>query len=121
VFFGTRTQIGEYDDIGAHEVTLFAVGDAPEARLSLEVVCGDHLVTLGGLPETIELTDGVGSTSFSVTIDPVDAAFHMQFDALLARGLVRRDNYRVAADAIRAVQLRALAHHGKAGGPAPQG
>jgi hypothetical protein len=107
VFFGTRLQIAEFEEIGEHELTLMVLSQSHSVRLEVEVISSDHRVSIAGLPDHVDVADGVGSVPFNVTIDPIDPGFHVSFNILLHLGLVRPEHYQPQTEFIRAAQLRA--------------
>jgi hypothetical protein len=107
VFFGTRSLLASWEEVGRHELALLASGPrGGRIDLACETTAGDHRVTVCGLPSAVELADGSAAVRFAVVIDPVDPAFHAQFAVQVASGALSPESYWSAADELRAMRER---------------
>jgi hypothetical protein len=106
VFFGCVSILGGWEDVRTHQLTLVVNAEAHrQLTLEQEIVFGEHLVTLDGLPQSVTTTGDETSIDFSVTIHPIDDAFHVLFDLLVRDGVVSPRMYWPAADALQAMRL----------------
>ncbi len=117
VFFGTEKIEAAWPEIGRHELTLYirARADLPSCDVALDyqLLCGEHPVTVDGIPPRVSLVDGISAIKFQVTIDPVDASFHVIFDLLVRNGMLVPNQYGHAADSLHAMCHRAERYYGR--------
>jgi hypothetical protein len=107
VFFGTAKYSAEFDEIGTHELSLFVLGGGNQsAKLEVERLGDIYPVSFEGVPEEIQLAEGLAVVPFTVTIDPIDPAFHALFNLLMVNGVLDKAAYWPAADAVHAMMQR---------------
>mgnify|MGYP000173620063 CR=1 FL=1 len=108
VFLGTRDLQAGFGEIGRHELTLFVQSErAVNVELRSEILKGDHPVTVAGLPDCVQAEAGITAVPFTVTIDPADAAFYVNFDLMVRNNVLTVEHYRPAADRVLAMKFRA--------------
>jgi hypothetical protein len=86
VFFGTRSLLARYDEIGTHDLVLRVIGPAGQSvALRWRTTAGYHPVVVEGLPPLIAVTNAPTVVPFTVTIGPIDPALHLMFETALGR------------------------------------
>lgn len=114
VFFGTHLYRASREEIGTHELTLYLTGKSG-IRVHLEhVIMGDpNPASVRGLPEFVTLSDEVTPVPFSVTIDPVNAAFHLLYSRFSEVGLADPKHYDAMAKEVEILERRAERHRAR--------
>lgn len=107
IFFGTESLLASWEEIGHHPLVLTIEGPANAAvEIFHETTAGDHVVTVGGMPSIVRLSNGSARCALDVYIDPLDAQFHSSFSLLVSRGILDYRMYWPATDDIRAAKER---------------
>ena len=93
VFFGTVEFDPAWHEVGPHALTLYVKGMPGTTAILTALALGAPSACIEGVPASVVLDSPIVAIPFVVTILPIDAAFHVLFDRMLAHGLVTVDDY----------------------------
>lgn len=111
VFFGTQGYDATWDEIGTHPLTLYVLGTPGTiVQLHYKLLGDPKPAAASGLPQSLRLTSEAAAVPFTVTIDPIDPAFHVLFDLLVRNGVLTPEHYDSAMHTLRAMIHRAGGH-----------